>query len=44
MRKLLLFAATALAFATALPMAAQASPTLQFGLSSGAAIGFNSSL
>lgn len=38
MRKILLSTAAALAFATALPMAAQAAPMLQFGLSTGAAI------
>jgi hypothetical protein len=38
MRKFLFSGVAALAFATVLPMAAQASPALQFGLSSGAAI------
>jgi hypothetical protein len=39
MRKFLFSTAAALAFATALPMAAQATPALQFGLSTGAATG-----
>lgn len=39
MRKFLFSGVAALAFATVLPMAAQASPMLQFGLSSGAAMG-----